>query len=314
MAKKTLVEMHRGREVSRSIEIFDKPAGAAAAASPLAWKILVALAERPTYPNDLARKMRVHEQKIYYHVRRLLDAGLLEVIGEQHVRGALTKVLAPTADAFGFEMPASRAAVTKRPAVSPQIKEFFHEFIRRGFFDGSIVVGAPTMHGPYNTAARDGYYTAHLAMFLGELCSVPHDRFLVKPDTEVRAEKKEKRNMILVGGPIVNTVVADVALQMKIKMDYVNGQWKIVSALSGKEYDHEGDVLIAKVRNPWDESKRIIVLAGLKAEGTKTCIIALTQKPDKVLKDYDRNKDFYRVLRGLDNDGDGHVDDVEVLE
>src|SRR3989344_9409599 len=232
MPKKLLVEVRGGSEVSRTIEVVG-PGALDAASSPLAWRILVALSENPTYPNELARRLRVHEQKVYYHVRALLEAGLIEVVGEKKVKGALSKILAPTADAFGIELPSKQLSVTKKDAkIIPQVKDYFHEFVRKGTFDGSIVVGAPTAHGPYNTSARDGHYPAHLALFLGEFCGVPKDRFLVKLDIEVRAEKKEKRNMILVGGPIVNTIAADLAPQTKIKMDYVNGQWKIVSALS----------------------------------------------------------------------------------
>ncbi|QQG39809.1 MAG: S-layer protein [Candidatus Aenigmatarchaeota archaeon] len=315
MAKKLLVERRAGREMTRSIEILEKPEGVSSLASPLAWRILTELSHKPAYPNELARRMRVHEQKIYYHTRRLLAAGLVEVVGETRVRGASAKMLAPTADAFGVELPSTREGIARKgPSMSPQLRDFLSEFLRRGAFDGSIVVGAPTPHGPYDTSARDGYYTSHLAMFLGQFCSVPQERFIVKLDTEVRAERKEKRNLILVGGPIVNTVVADLAASMAVTMKYAEGRWAIVSTANGRTYTDSRDVLIAKVRNPWDDSKRLIVLAGLKAAGTKTCIIALTQFHEKVLKDYDKNRDFYRILRGLDRDGDGNVDDVEILE
>ena len=34
--------------------------------------------------------------------------------------------------------------------------------------------------------------------------------------------------------------------------------------------------LIAKIDNPWDKTKRIVILAGNKAVGTKACVLALT--------------------------------------
>lgn len=315
MTKKMLVERRPGKEILRSIEVVENPKDIAALSSPLAWKILVALAERPTYPNELARKMRVHEQKVYYHVRRLLQSGLIEVVGEQKVKGAFSKILAPTADAFGLELPSKQVEVTKRaPAVSVPVREFFHELIRRGVFDGSIIVGAPETHGPYDTASKDGHYAAHLAMFLGALCTLPDSRFIVKLDTEVKAENAQKRNMILIGGPITNTVVSDLVERMEVQMRYKGERWGIRSKRTGKTYADRRDALVAKIKNPWDEKRVCIVLAGSSRESTKTAIIALTQKPEKILKDYERNKDFYRVIRGFDRDGDGKVDDVEVLE
>jgi hypothetical protein len=35
---------------------------------------------------------------------------------------------------------------------------------------------------------------------------------------------------------------------------------------------------------------------------------------ERVLRDYVPGKDFYRIVQGLDRDGDGRVDFVEVLE
>ena len=83
---------------------------------------------------------------------------------------------------------------------------------------------------------------------------------------------------------------------------------------NGNEYNGDTDGLIAKINNPWDETKKIILLSGRSFEGTKSCILALTQKYDEILKGFDKNRDFYRVIRGLDKDGDGKVDDIKILE
>jgi predicted P-loop ATPase len=72
--------------------------------------------------------------------------------------------------------------------------------------------------------------------------------------------------------------------------------------------------LVAKIVNPWDESKRIVVLAGNKAVGTKACVLALTDFWKKTLKDYDGRDTFATVIQGFDLDGDGKVDSIEVLE
>ena len=82
---KTMIHEKDGKRYSKNIKIFNNPNSVASVSSEMAWKILQALNEKPMYPNELARKLKIHEQKIYYHVNRMLGAGLIEVIKEAHV-------------------------------------------------------------------------------------------------------------------------------------------------------------------------------------------------------------------------------------
>jgi hypothetical protein len=72
--------------------------------------------------------------------------------------------------------------------------------------------------------------------------------------------------------------------------------------------------LIAKIVNPWDNTKRIVVLAGNKAVGTKACVLALTDFWKKTLQDYHGQETFATVIQGFDLNGDGKVDSIEVSE
>jgi hypothetical protein len=98
---------------------------------------------------------------------------------------------------------------------------------------------------------------------------------------------------------------------MKVNFDW-DKNWFIQA--DKMRYLDENAGIIAKVKNPWDDSKSVIVLAGVRSIGTKACILALTQHHEKILEKYDRHKDFYCVVRGLDRDGDGQLDDIEILE
>jgi hypothetical protein len=71
--------------------------------------------------------------------------------------------------------------------------------------------------------------------------------------------------------------------------------------------------MIAKVENPWRRGKWILVLAGLHYPGTIASLLALTDHTDALLEGYDGGE-MYRVVQGLDRDGDGRLDDVQVLE
>ncbi|MCD6477376.1 MAG: S-layer protein [Candidatus Aenigmarchaeota archaeon] len=312
MKKKNLLfKGNDGKYYSKNIGIFEHPKELAPASSELAWKILLTLNEKPMYPNDLAKKLKIHEQKIYYHINKMVKSELIEVVREESRHGAICKFFAPTSKAFGFELPGGETKVKmKSKSIEPHLKDFLYEFIKDDVFNGSIVVGSPVPHGPYLTAARDGHFAAQLGIFLGNFCSLER-RFVVKLDTEVKAENAQRRNMILIGGPVTNMVFSDLNERLK-----VNFKWKrewIISS-GDTEYTSESDGIIAKITNPWDETKKIIIFAGAHREATKTCIIALTQHYEKILKDYNKNKDFYRIIRGLDRDGDGKIDDIEILE
>ncbi len=72
--------------------------------------------------------------------------------------------------------------------------------------------------------------------------------------------------------------------------------------------------LVAKIVNPWDKEKRVIVFAGNKAVGTKACVLAFAKFWKQALKKYQGEDNFATVIQGFDLDGDGKVDSIEVLE
>ena len=53
-------------------------------------------------------------------------------------------------------------------------------------------------------------------------------------------------------------------------------------------------------------------LSGIQHPGTLASILALSRCPDRVLNDYHGEDVYYRVVEGLDRDGDGRIDDVAV--
>ncbi len=313
MTKKMLVEKAEGKYLSKPIKMVDNPRQLIPVTSDMAWRILKVLNSKPSYPGEIAESLRMNEQNVYYHIHKLEKAGLVEVVSEDKKQGALCKYYTVTSPAFGIELGASEEEIKFSDDKSyGKLKDFFYEFIKDGVFDGSIVVGAPTQHGPYLTSARDSHYAVHLGMFLGNFCTTAN-RLVVKLDTEVKAESAEKRNMIIVGGPITNIISNDVNDRLPIRFKWKNN-WSIHSDLSKENYVDDDVGIIAKIKNPWDKGKVIIILAGLKFEGTKSCVMALTQNFDELLKDYSKERDFVKLIRGLDRDGDGKVDYIQIVE
>jgi hypothetical protein len=210
----------------------------------------------------------------------------------------------------------------QRPSLtgaSQQIQEFFKEFINtNGVFEGKIVVGSPSPHGPFKTSARDGHYAAYLTFFLGQFAKMPEE-FAIKLDVDVKAEKEEKNNLILVGGPGTNLLTQEINehLPTQFSMQSTEHGFLLGGLVSKKTklvYTGDAAGLVAKIENPWDKSKRIIVLAGNKAVGTKACVLALTNFWKKTLRAYSDYEAFTAVIQGFDLDGDGKVDSIEVSE
>ncbi len=313
MVRRWLVEETSHGAVGREVEILDRPERVAALASPLAWRILQELAKAPDYPNALAERLKVHEQKVYYHVRRLEAAGFLEVIREEAKRGASARILAPTAEAFAIVLKGRG-----NPIASPMlphagvVARFLEEFARDGVFDGSIVVGSPYTHGPFNTTARDSPYAVELGFFLGRLFA-PGKGLVVRLDTEVKALGAGKEDMILVGGPVANIITMDLNPHLAVNFDW-RQVWRMESSRTRRPYVDEQVGLVAKVHNPWNHARVIVLLSGLHSVGTMAAILGLTHFAEDVLDGYSPGEDFYRVVAGQDRDGDGRLDAVSILE
>jgi DNA-binding transcriptional ArsR family regulator len=321
MDKKLLLQEENKTQKVKEIAVIEDPQKLKMILNRLSWKILVMLSEKEMYPLEIARKLGVHEQKVYYHVRKLARAGAITVVREEEKKGAIAKYYKAVSPAFGIELPEGYKTIQRLSLIGldEQIQKFFKEFIGKdGAFEGKIVVGSPTPHGPFKTSARDGHYASHLTFFLGQFAKMPEE-FAIKLDVDVKAEKEEKNNLILVGGPGTNLLTQELNEYLPIRFNMQPSEQGflfggLVSRKTSNVYNADAVGLIAKIVNPWDNTKRIIVLAGNKAVGTKACVLALTNFWKKTLKGYNGEDTFATVIQGFDLDGDGKVDSIEALE
>lgn len=305
---------------TKEIAILKDPRKLGMVANKLTWRILLMLHDEELYPLEIARKLGLHEQKVYYHIRKLEKAGAVTIVREEKKKGATAKIYKPTSQAFGIELSKEYQMTGKFPllSVDKRIRGFYKEFVKQdGSFDGKLVVGSPAPHGPFNTSARDGHYASHLTFFLGQFIKMPSE-FAIKLDVDVKAEKEEPNNLILVGGPGTNVLTQEVNESLPLRFNMrPSEQGFLLGGLSSRKtsriYTADTIGLIAKVVNPWNSAKRIIVLAGNKAVGTKACVLALTAFAKKTLRDYNY-EDFAAVIQGSDLDSDGKVDSIEILE
>jgi DNA-binding Lrp family transcriptional regulator len=319
MEKKRLLQNKNNNQEEKEISILQNT-NLKMILDNISWKILTMLSKKEMYPIEIAKELNIHEQKVYYHIQKLSKAGAITIQREENKKGATAKYYKIVSPAFGIELPVNYKPIQNvYPSNIPEtLQKFFQEFLNNNLFNGKIIVGSPQPHGPFKTSARDGHYAAHLALFMGQFVKTPNE-FAVKLDVDVKVEKEEKSNLILVGGPGTNLLTQEVNEYLPIKFimhpseqGFLFGG--LTSEKTGRNYTSDSAGLIAKIVNPWDSSKHVIVIAGNKAVGTKACVLALTNFWKKTLQRFDEKNTFAVVVQGFDLDGDGKVDAIEVYE
>jgi DNA-binding transcriptional ArsR family regulator len=283
--------------------------------SAIGWKILLFLDKEPSYSLKIAKSLGIHEQKVYYHINKLLKAGIIALSKEEKIKGANAKYYAPTADVYGLSLNANENNKNSK------IHDFFKEFNINGF-SGKIIVGSPEPHGLLKTWAKDSYYSAMLSFFLGNYISFASpDSIGIDTEIKLKSEYSED-NFILIGGPGVNVITLEFNkyFPAKFQTEFLgeapsaNFGKGFKSNKTGKEYTDSSVGVIQKIRNPNNPKKSVIVFAGVGKLGTYSAIYSLITSPQEILKDYSGDDDFCRIVQGNDLDGDGRIDSFEVLE
>jgi hypothetical protein len=298
------------KQTAIPISLIQNPEDLKNLTSALGWKILQELAE-PGCPMDIAKRLHVHEQKVYYYINKFKAAKLIREIKRERRHGTVAVFYQTKDYAFGFRMAKTPEKETLSIA-SPKHSKLMEPFVSQGKLNAKIIVGSPDPHGPWKARASDSCCAIDFALFLGAFTdgtASPNYRL----DTEIR-ERDLKGNLILIGGPTANMITNKLNPKLPVFID-MKHDVKIFSTLSRKAYGEDENGLIVSVQNPWDRKARILVVAGKRFQGTRAAIIALITKAEKVFagNKYDKNV-MAKVVRGYDMDGDGIIDSAEILE
>ena len=310
--EKLLVDPKPGAATAKRVLVSSRPDDFRAAFSAVGQKVLLALAEGPRYPAEIARALGTHHQIVYYHVRRLERAGLIGRVSSELIRGGAASRFALSSDGYAveFAVRGEQLPAMVSTSRSKAFGRFFQEFIGGGVLNGWIVVGSPIPHGRNETQARDGHYAIQLGLALGQFVGLP-EVFPVKLDVDLKSEKLERSNLIVVGGPRTNLISEELNEHLPVRFRQ-GGFWGSIVDGEGNAYNAELDCVVVKTKNPWNREKWCVVIAGLTGAATKAAIIGVTGFAETVMRGY-RSGEFARILRGVDRDGDGKVDAVEIL-
>ncbi|MBI2579118.1 MAG: helix-turn-helix domain-containing protein [Candidatus Aenigmarchaeota archaeon] len=279
----------------------------------LPMKIVRELGKQPQCAMDLARKLKEHEQNVYYHLKRLRNAGLIRLLIEENRSGMTAKIYELVSPVIAAKLhEEGYRTVSKDVPRDPEIEEFLKPFIKGGKLNARIILGSPRPHGRYAATARDGVHAVDLALFLGSFLTHLNS-MNYKLDTEVK-EKDLEENLIIIGNPKINAITDKLNGTLPVYFDK-NREWSITSKISGNSYDYDHDAVIIRTRNPFNKKNEILILAGKRSAGLETAVLAFTRHMEEIMKGNDKDKKIMaKVVRGFDKDSDGIIDSVEFLE
>jgi len=305
-----IVKEQEGRLFYDDVFLMQNPGSLQLVEDGLRIRILKLLSDEPMYPAQIAKRLKLHEQKVYYHIKQLQNAGIIEVKEKKEIRGTTAKKFRVKQMNFAVCLSPNWKNM-KQLIESEKDKKldfFLSPFIKDDELNARFIVGSPDPHGPFKARARDAHYATDLALFLGRFCSTSRE-FSVKLDVDVDL-KKDHGNYIIVGGPVTNLAMAKVNDFLPAKFSD-SKPWGIVAK---EEYTDDSIGLIGRIPNPYHPECKIIVLAGIRYSGTKAAVIGLTRFTKLVLNRFNDQKEFYCIVQGFDLDGDGSIDSIEVME
>lgn len=269
-------------------------------------KIIMMLAETPSYPAEIASELGLGKQQAYYHFRKLEEAGLIEAIREEKKSGGVATFYRPTADGYLFDLGSGgdKTLLPRRDG-----RKFLQPLVKKGKINGCVVVGSPDEHGEDQVRARDGHLVGEIGAKLGRYGRT--DKPLTRLDTEIVSSGDFEKNMFLLGGVLTNTVTKKYNDDFPASFSTESFPYHELETPEDS-YTGDGIGIIQKIPHPENPGKALFMVAGIRNRGTQGAIRAF-KNLEKITQGYGEGE-FYQVVRGQDVDGDGEIDDYEVVE
>lgn len=294
------------QEMYRSL-LIDNLSSLSILANKTAVKILKELIKGPSCAMDIARRLKLHEQKVYYNLRRLEESGLIKLLRKEERSGGTAKIysiIEPVISAKLLDKPLSMT----NSKIKIESLDLLRPFIENGRLNTNIILGDTYSHGEYDAPAVEGPYAFDFAMFLGNYLTnldFPNYKF----DTEI-SDNDLKNNLILIGKFKTNTIIQKINSHLPVYFDTKTGV-KFVSKSTKKVYDDPRCGIIIKLNNPFNKDKKILLLGGIGRRGVQSAVIAFTQHSDKITES---DGCIIKIVKGYDKNGDKIIDSVKFLE
>ncbi|MBI1978566.1 MAG: winged helix-turn-helix transcriptional regulator [Candidatus Aenigmarchaeota archaeon] len=307
----TLIENDGNGRVAYDSLILSDPKALSALSSKLALKIVKTLAEAPISAIDISRKLKIHEQKVYYHTKKLEKAGIIYTISTEKRHGMTAKIYSVVSPVIAAKLHDRGMKIKDDDTfqMPVNISEFFSPFVTDGKLNAKIIIGDPSPHGKYNIGGTEGSHTIDLMLLIGRFLK-SLEKANYKLDTEIR-DHELKDNLILIGNNKTNAIIDKINSHLPLYFDLEKNS--IMSKSTGKSYKDDRCGLIVKYPNPFNKDKMILVIGGIRTRGIRSAIISIFKLLDNGLN-FSNKGNFNFVVQGFDKDSDMIIDDAVILE
>ncbi|MFB6193287.1 MAG: ArsR/SmtB family transcription factor [Candidatus Nanohaloarchaea archaeon] len=271
-------------------------------------EILEKIGDKEAYPSQVAKELGISKQKAYYHFNQLEDAGLIEEARSEEKSGGTATFYRLKSKAFYLLLSEIKEGIPVQE-LSEKASGFLEPLVQEGELNGKIVAGSPDQHGPDQVRARDGHLAGEIGLEIGRYCN--SNKRNISLDTEIFRNENFEENMVLVGGILTNTVTEKFNDEFPAHFTGKEFPYHEISTPEST-YSEASIGVVAKTSHPEDSGKALFLVAGIRNQGTEAAVRAFKNLED-ITEEYSGG-DYYKIVRGLDMDGDGEVDDYEVVE
>ena len=298
----------KNRIVYKSL-LIDTPTSLGILANKTALELIKELSLKPLCAMDLARRLGLHEQKVYYNLRRLEKAGIIKLLKTEERTGGTAKVYTLTEPVVSVKL-AENTFLTTDMSITINNLDFLRPFVNDGKLNAKIIIGDPYSHGKYDEPSTESPYIFDFALLLGgylKELDFPHYTL----DTEI-SDTDLNDNLILFGNARTNIAIDKINSKLPVYFDTDSGF--LISKFSNKTYKDPRIGAILRFKNPFNEKKEIIIFGGVRSRGVRSAIIAFTKHLDKVINSVNSDGSLTKIVEGYDKNGDRIIDSVKFLE
>ena len=285
--------------------------------SPLSIKIIRELSKQPSCAMDVVRNLGVDKQKVYYHLKKLEESGVVRLVKSEQRHGMTAKVYEAVSPVVSTKLYDD----FREEDLSDKIQKFrdaeklrfLRPFINGGEINAKIIFGDPYPHGKYDRGSSSSVHAFNFVMLLGKYINDEKAQ-IHRLDTETR-DSDLSDNLIIFGSPKGNTITDKLNSMGVLPVHFdPNKEWSIVSKKTGKSYSDPRTAVIIKCDNPFNKNKKVLLIAGIRTRGMRGASIALVNHVSQLLEGADENGNFMHIIEGQDKDGDMVIDSVKFME
>ncbi|MFP4402287.1 MAG: hypothetical protein ACLFPL_03555 [Candidatus Nanoarchaeia archaeon] len=284
-----------------------KPQQIALLKNEVVQKILKSIKHTEKYPKQIAKELKIHEQNIYYYIKKLEQYNIIVLHRTENINGTSAQYYKLSSPSFFVQFDEFEKGRVDKEKVSP----YFDNFIVDGKLNAIIVVGSPEPHGPDNAMAKDGYFGMSFCLFLGSYLS-SLDNLQVKLDTQITKQELEENNIISIGGFIVNSITEKLNKKSPIMM---TKHKTIFSNISNTEYNDTNIGVVSKFKNPYNSKREVLLISGIGKKGTQTGVLSFLHHFEQIEKGNTLNSKYSsNIFQGKDYYSQNEISKIDVLE